>query len=483
LAQPRSFLASCTRGMRQDEPRAQMLRGAVWNLIDYIPDLLGAPAVERGGWAYASPDLSTVKATAGSVACVAHAPFTAGAQLVAVDEDGEVYTIASVGAATDRGAGVQMIAPAVFHRNLLIMPASNGTSRAKTWSGAALSQVGTGGIGKYAAVYKDRTLLGNTAAEPQRVLFSPAGAPASAWDTTNAFVNTSAPIRGLATLRNTILVFHDSFAERIRGAVAPPGGDMILENAFDEGCLDARSIATYGDFIVFANENGIFMTDGATVADLTEAGGMTRYWTTVMASWTSSWTISAGIFRGHYVISLMNGSTFVDCFVVDLDQRIFYRLSNMKAATFAPSVGVAGELYFGLGNTPRVCTLSSIFTPGSSYKNDGDGTAVTGVLETPFTKLGALVRLRHAYLGYDLRDAASDNPTMTLGYITSPEATSYTSLSPTLAETTAYSRKRIAISKRASGFAFKLSRSGASADARFYGLELDGHELEGSRRA
>src|SRR4051812_9662671 len=135
MAQPHPFAFSFARGMRQDESRDQIPTGSAWNLLDFIPRLLGAPVVKRGGYAYASPDLSTVKATAGYVQAVVHAPFSAAAKLCAIDEDGELYTIASSSSASDIGAAVASLQVPVFHRNRLIIPAGDGTTAPKTYDG------------------------------------------------------------------------------------------------------------------------------------------------------------------------------------------------------------------------------------------------------------------------------------------------------------------------------------------------------------
>ena len=40
-------------------------------------------------------------------------------------------------------------------------------------------------------------------------------------------------------------------------------------------------------------------------------------------------------------------------------------------------------MYFGLRGSAYVAKASTMFTPSATYKNDGDGTAVAPVLETP----------------------------------------------------------------------------------------------------
>src|SRR5690348_7782614 len=104
--------------MRQDEPRNAMLSNSAWNLVDYFLDLAGKMR-KRGGWAYASNDIHATKSTASYVFTVAYAPFSGGAKLCAIDEDGEFYTIATNGTVTDVGAAVTSYQTG-FHSDKLI---------------------------------------------------------------------------------------------------------------------------------------------------------------------------------------------------------------------------------------------------------------------------------------------------------------------------------------------------------------------------
>src|SRR4029077_16146738 len=112
-------------GMRQDEPRELLARQAAWNLVDFIPDN-GAPLRKRGGYAYASPDISTVKPTASYMQAVGYAPFEDAPKLCAIDEDGELYTIDSTSAATDIGMACSTLQTPFFYLDNLIIPNVTG---------------------------------------------------------------------------------------------------------------------------------------------------------------------------------------------------------------------------------------------------------------------------------------------------------------------------------------------------------------------
>jgi hypothetical protein len=183
----------------------------------------------------------------------------------------------------------------------------------------------------------------------------------------------------------------------------------------------------------------------------------------------------------------MDGTTFKDCFQIDLQSYVWTRHSNVDATSFWTGLqGQADELYWGRRNVAGVCTLDSIFQKvgNSTYKADGDSDAVLPVLETPFFEFRqpGLKRIKSFYPGYELTDHASDNPTATLAYILTPEETSYTSLSTGLVEQTTYRRDRFTIGRQAPGIALKFTRV-AAGDFLLYDLGFDVHPLEPSRLA
>jgi hypothetical protein len=139
------------------------------------------------------------------------------------------------------------------------------------------------------------------------------------------------------------------------------------------------------------------------------------------------------------------------------------------------------ELYFGRRGAARVGKLSSIFMPASGTKNDADGTAVTPMAESPYY-LGrpGLKRWKNILPSHDITDYASDNPTLTYSYVTTPEETLYTALATVPAETTALTRPVLFIGKTAYGIGLKWSQTNA-ADSRFYGLEAEVEPMDPGR--
>lgn len=490
MAKPVKLLSSARRGMRRDTPRHQMPKESVWNLVDLIPEVIGAPLEKRGGWSYGSDAFTGVHAGSDECVAVFYADFTAAPKLCVASRDVGVATnLLTVNTSTNAVSSVgnlsnTMVQNPVLHADKLIFPFSGGATAPQKYDGSTLAALGgSPPNGTYATVYKDRTVLARTSTNKTRVYFSDPADP-EGWDTTNTYLSVLSPITGLAALPNALLVFQDKVTSRIRGSTPPPGTDMIVDDPlFSVGCSDARSIVTRGAFCVFANPLGVYISNGTlNPEDLTASAGLKSYWLEIMAAYSSStYTLAAGMIRDYYIISVMNGSSFVDCLMFDVPKRTGWRLSNIGALCFGSAVTGGEELYFGLKSVGRLGKLSSIFSPASGVKNDADGTAVGWTLETPFyIDRPGKKTWRSAYVSYDMQDAASDNPVLTVSYQKTPEG-SYTALSPTLAESTDYTRARLPLRVPAHGIGLKIVQSNASSVSRLYDLEAEVHTRELSR--
>lgn len=509
MAQVQPLQGSFVAGMKRDFSRQSMPPGSLWNAVDVLPNQ-GAPLRERGGWAHHSEDLATVNAATSRVKAGIFAPFVISGSLNAknlcIDEDGRLLNVTSAGSSTDIGAALTVVQNPVFHggtirdgqtalTGLVIIPDGTKAAVPKVYDGTTISSMtGSPPEAAFATVYKDYTVLGNGDLSgtlyPNRIWFSPEGDPdcvsAASWDTTDSWIDFGAPIKGLSATRNAILVFQEGgLVARVRGSIPPPDEDMIVDDPiFRVGLYDAMSLSEHKDAVIWAAPEGVFRSDAVTLDDLTKRGGMLTYWTNLTKDATSTWTFAGGVLRDTYFLSVMDGSTFKDAFAIDLVTLAWTRLSNTDALSFwNGQLNTADELYFGR-YAARVGRLSTIYQVGvSTYKNDGDGDAVASVVETPFYPFGrpGQKRIRRAYTGLELTDYASDNPTVAVTYITTPEETSYTT-GNTLSENTTYDRKLTEINKRAWGFALKYTRANAG-DLLLYDIGGDGWQLEESRRA
>ena len=477
------------RRMVRDRSRNMLAKGDCWTISDAIPNL-DAPLRNRGGWHHYSDDITPTVATASYVISGIYAELLATPRLVVVDEDGNLARVATdgTGDVTNIGAGVVTLQNPVQLGGRIAIPASNGTTVPRTWDGTTLGDLtGSPPAGKYMGVWKALGLLASSSAQPQRLYFTTADNNLQSWDTTNTFWDFSYPIVGLAPLRNAILVYHDDYTSRLRGSTPPPGGDLIADDPlFNIGCADARSIAFWNEQVVWAATDGLYISDGIVPSDLTRLCGMKNYWQTLLGGYSpATWTITAGIIRNSYVLSVMDGTTFKGAAIIDLTKNAWVNVTNLDARAMWRTTALDGpeRLFFGRRGAARVGELSSMWTPSLTYKNDGNGTAVTMRLEVPFNEFNVgLDLVRDLYVTYSCDDAsdAISPTTLSVGYTTSPEADTYTSVG-SLAASSAHTRKRVTINRTGLGFGVEIALVNASSDTRLWSIGADGYGLEQDR--
>lgn len=494
MSKPLALQNQFTSGMKRDYPRNRMPPNSAWTLKDVVLEY-GAPARERGGWTNASPSITSATASASYVTGGIYAIYSltggAVARNLAIDEDGHVILFTASGV-TSVGAGVTIVQNPVFHggaaasaatavyTGLTIIPDGTGAAVPKKYNGSTLSNLGgSPPKAKYAAVYKDYTVLGNgtvgTTEFPNRIWFSPAGDPdcfgtagVTAWDTTDSWIDFSEPVRGLAATKNALLVFGDGQISRVRGSIPPPDTDMVVDDPWQKlGLLDPFSINIHQDVVYWCAPEGVFRSDGVYLDDITGKGGMLRHWLDLIDSADTDYSFATGVIRNKLIIAVLNDNTFADGFMIDLATYAWVQISNLPATSFWDGVSsgtINDETFFGRRDGAFVGRLETIFSgvSNSAYKNDGNGTAVASVVETPFFELGrpGIKTVKAVYAGYHLHDFGSDNPTIAVSYTETPESTSYTSLG-SLTETTRYDRQRLQLGGRYWGIGLKFTRSNA----------------------
>ena len=215
---------------------------------------------------------------------------------------------------------------------------------------------------------------------------------------------------------------------------------------------------------------------------------MSKYWRDLMSSWSSTYTLAGGLFRNEYQMTVMNGASFVDAFAIDLNNLRLRRNANYPFTCFDNAQTIGEECFAGTRGSAYVVKLSSTFYPSSTTKADANGTAVMPVLETGYyTPWKGKARWRRWFVPVDMRDAASDNPTLTVGYVAHP-ADTYTTLTAAIPETTnvqdpvrGWFGNSPGQGKLASGMAIKLAQTAASSVTRIYGLRAEVRGREGSR--
>ncbi len=507
------LLQDTFRGAYQDAPRHQLPKGKVWQVTDMIPNFGGGGLFKRSGWTRPR-DVMSAGTSAYAGGC-SYAPFVGGPMILGFDEDGLLYQWGASGTtATNVGASYVPVHPPTFYRELAIICDPAGAAAPKKYNGTTLAALGgSPPNGAVSTVYKDHLVLGYASATPNRVWFSSAGTTET-WDTAadGQWLDCSAPVRGLATLRNMLFVFEDGQIERIRGDVIPGvvGSDFVREPAFPTiGCSHPASIAVTDDYVIWANGDGVFLSDGIGVVSLTEQCGMSEYWRTKMVNFSgpSTYTLAGGIWKGWYLFSVMSGTTIVMAGMIHIQKREWVTLSNFGATMIAVQpMGVAAtnrrRMIFSERAAPRISDLDPIFwsvdgvDPTTQANADGDGTALTCSVELPYyTGSPGKKTWKNLYVSYILGrpSGGGTSPFLTVAVTSARIAGAYTNLTPTLTVTDSAAgspyggegRKRIplnsAVAPTRSGVGVKLTQSNSSYYTALLSVEADVYEREGSR--
>lgn len=477
-------------GAYQDVPRHKLPKGKVWQLQDMIPDFASGDLTKRGAWARSYSAMSATSSSYG--AGVGYASYAGSPTLLGFDEDGRLYKWDTGSPnVTDVGAARVPAHPPTFYRDLSIILDVNGSAAPMKYNGTTLTTLGgSPPNGAVSAVYKDHLVLGYSSATKNRVWFSSAGAPET-WDTAadGQWLDCSSPVKGLATIRNMMLVFQEGLTERIRGDIIPGvvGSDMVREPLLQVGCADPASIATSNDFVVFANGAGIYLTDGIGVVDLTKQCGMSEYWKAKLASYSAGTSIAAALWQDWYVFSVSDAGALVTAGMIYVPKRVWVTLTNIHATMMTSTPVGASNIGFSFlwmseREAPRVSNLGTILSVGGG--TDGNGTEVPFSLELPFyLGLPGKKRWKNLYVRY--YNVGGSSQSITVSGMTSARhpiapgtAETYTSLGTLTASSAG--RRRFPIGSMTEGLGLKLSQSGGSL-VTIYSVEADAWAVEGSR--
>jgi hypothetical protein len=506
--------SSYALGIRRDGSRDQLPRDAVWDMVDWIPELGGAALRKRGGWKFSTSDLNAIS-SASRADAVGWAPFTADGHLIAISESGKLFRSVNLDDASGEYISTPLdsapTAPPFFWRDrMVLLHPSGSVDPVKYYKSGTYQTASFGGTpprAKVGAAHGEYILLANGgdpasayAQRANRIWWSPVGNPDGFWNTSvaGAWTDMLDDVVSIVPLRSVVLVFSWSSVWQMRYTIPPPTNtDLDVDNLFSMGTMDGRSVDTYGEYVIFANNSGVWRTDGAVLTDLTEAGGISQLWHHTVSgfSFANGWSAAGGVYRGEYWITVTSPAGVNTTLVCDLDRVTWRRVSNVETlmyatrtsgqgSTSAPLVSGNEEMFFGWREGARAGKLSSIWTPGESGLHlDGDGQAVLPVLETGFYAMGTTSskRLRRAYANYDLRAAAGIDTTLLVEGVLDPSDTAYVQYEPTLPATTKQTKDFVYVNDKAYGIALRIRPSAAASDLRLGALELEGHALEGSR--
>lgn len=479
--------AEFSRGIIRDMPRSSIPSGGVYDAVDFLVDRPGV-AYKRGGTTYQG---DTLGGTTTGVGFVAAPEFPNGTKIIGLGADGNVYDI-TTGNTSAGSLGITTVDNPHLYVDKLVVASSDGITAPKkiTAPGGTVTVGNWGGTppaGRLVTVHLSRVLLANSGSNPNRIWFSSVPDPEAAWDTTNSYIDTNHFLSGIVPCQGVLVVFSAGHTERIVGDIPPGnvGENMSVQSVGEVGCVDARSIAPWRGNVIFAGQGGVWVTNGVGFDSLIEkddGSGISSYWRELYDIGAANGGIFAGglYARDYYILSVSYGSTLVDTLCCYMPRKAWTRLSNVGIRSFASGFTGINELYGAtISGAPgnRVVKFSSLFNPTASNKNDANGTAVQPQLQLRMIGEGiGLKAYGHGHVTYDLRDAASDNPTVAISAATGIEADSGFSAvaeGGTLAETTQVTRKRFIVNKDAQTLNLKFVQTNASSQTELYAVEQE----------
>jgi len=372
-------------GMQTDPPADQMPRGYMRRILDFIPRTSIAPLRRRGGWSYASGTAGTT----GSVKALGAvwAPFSNGAKGVLYNSEDGIRTFPDIvgGATTSITTVTNLIGVPIWHRwsgagaggGLVILPRGDigvSTKTPKKYDGSTVADLG-GSPPEclIAASWGDYLILAQNYDDPKlgnRMYFSGVGNPES-WPANNS-IDFPGTITAVVPRGKTIFVFTADGCHILRGDTPPPGGNMSLDKfTFSQGCPAQYATATYKDYVIWANANGVFKSDGSQPVDLTKLGGISTYWPYVYFP-SSGDRITIGVYKNFLfcTVTLSPNGTVWKTMVYDLERNSWWEMSNISAYQYFPIATAPGtnseDLLFVATNPTgtlngRIGKISDIF--------------------------------------------------------------------------------------------------------------------------
>jgi len=289
--------------------------------------------------------------------------------------------------------------------------------------------------------------------------------------------------------------------ERIRGSIPPATDvdtDMFVEPLTEQvGAVVAQTIIPWRENIIFADERGVFLTDGSTVRNLAELGGIGDFWRVAYGSRLAANGVCCGTFLDYLLVTVncvigTRDAPFT--LVCDLNTRSWFRFSNFPATCYIPSESSVEQTWAGHYVTNRIARTSKMFQdqvpppdPLPDYV-DGNGLPVLSSFTTGFTRLDrqeGMQRLRSIFTSYHhesfIRDPLADG--VKVEYRTDPptpedidlatgSVTGWTEAGR-LPDAEEYTRKKLPVGKRGFGIMVRVSAVTASRIHRFYSLGVE----------
>lgn len=238
------------------------------------------------------------------------------------------------------------------------------------------------------------------------------------WDVFDAYIDAAGPVVALASVAGILIVFMRGTSQRILGSIPPGfvGENMELQPLDAVGCIDARSVVQMGGLVYFANEHGVYETNGATAESVTskrDGTGIGTLWAAQMEGFAPALgaVVCAGVWLNKWLfLTIRHPDGPRSQWLYYQPSGAWMRLSDgVTADSYATRFAPSGEIYAACGDLSdpvRLLRLSPLFEPTTSNESDANGEPVEPLLELPFGDAGVLKQFQNGRLTYMLTVAS-----------------------------------------------------------------------------
>jgi len=512
LLDAQGFETGFAQGIVRDIEDWRIPDGGSFDILDFLLDQPGK-LYKRGGVDYQSGDVSPPDATNASFKAAMTPEFPNAPRVcgIATDGTGDNYlydmTTGTPGSPQELGNFCPTENPPLFVSGagtaMMILTYGDGTPappKKLTWNGSSVQVANLGGSppnAKVSTVALPFLVLANDGDQHMnRIWFSARGDPET-WVTTGvnaSFIDMPEPVVGMQMHQGTLIVWSRHAMYRMLGTY-PPGdsdADMSPQPVAQVGCIDARSIAKGSGGVYFANEDGVYVTDGASITSLTLGKGqsISSLWRLIMEQYKvkAGNSVAIGLFQDMYLfVTIYTDDGSANVLLDYLPTNGWVRLSNPCAAVmYAESLATLGEQADLIGASPwsassgtiaHMVKFLSIFGPAPGNRFEADGTPVQPLWESRSIPSGSttLKRFGNGRLVYRMLGSLSApqlHISMQLGLLGEGLFHESHEGSP-VGTTTGVERARFRMFKDGMALRFRVEQVGASDITEILGVEYE----------
>lgn len=192
-------------------------------------------------------------------------------------------------------------------------------------------------------------------------------------------------VQCLAVISGMLAIVKERSIFTLRVIGKPPGPTTSttqweLSQSTKVGTLDGRSVASFGDGIVFASHSGVYLFDHNHAPRNLADGKINMYLRQLLRGWTQNHGAVGVVVGEHYILTLKDDNgQLIETLSCHIPTRAWCRFSNINLAGSVQST--LGRAVYGFLESGRVVNLTSMFVDADGV--DVEGTGPSMVVELP----------------------------------------------------------------------------------------------------